>query len=58
VPIKWKQVEFMPKIDTDGNSNLPKDLIETMNATRIGLKAPITTPVGKGYRSINLQIRK
>lgn len=37
---------------------LPKETVNSIERNRIVLKAPITTPVGSGYRSINVQIRK
>ena len=37
---------------------LPDDVIESIKQTKIGLKGPITTPVGKGFRSANVALRK
>ncbi|GAC1651459.1 MAG: isocitrate/isopropylmalate dehydrogenase family protein [Ktedonobacteraceae bacterium] len=37
---------------------LPDEVIESIRRTRIGLKGPITTPVGKGLRSANVTLRK
>jgi isocitrate dehydrogenase (NAD+) len=37
---------------------LPDDVIESIKETKIGLKGPITTPVGKGFRSANVELRK
>jgi isocitrate dehydrogenase (NAD+) len=37
---------------------LPEDVIESIKETKIGLKGPITTPVGKGARSANVALRK
>lgn len=37
---------------------LPDDVIESIKKTKIGLKGPITTPVGKGFRSANVALRK
>lgn len=37
---------------------LPDDVIESIRETKIGLKGPITTPVGKGFRSANVALRK
>ncbi len=37
---------------------LPDDVIESIKRTRVGLKGPITTPVGKGSRSANVALRK
>ena len=37
---------------------LPKETIESIERNKIVLKGPITTPVGKGFRSINVQLRQ
>ncbi len=37
---------------------LPDDVIESIKETKVGLKGPITTPVGKGVRSANVALRK
>jgi isocitrate dehydrogenase (NAD+) len=37
---------------------LPNEVIESIKQTRVGLKGPITTPVGKGFRSANVALRK
>jgi isocitrate dehydrogenase (NAD+) len=37
---------------------LPDEVIESIRQTKIGLKGPITTPVGKGFRSANVALRK
>jgi len=37
---------------------LPDEVIESIKRTKVGLKGPITTPVGKGSRSANMALRK
>jgi isocitrate dehydrogenase (NAD+) len=37
---------------------LPDDVIESIKRTKVGLKGPITTPVGRGQRSANVTLRK
>lgn len=37
---------------------LPDDVIESIKRTKVALKGPITTPVGKGQRSANVALRK
>lgn len=37
---------------------LPDDVIESIKHTKVGLKGPVTTPVGKGQRSANVSLRK
>ncbi|GAC1566434.1 MAG: isocitrate/isopropylmalate dehydrogenase family protein [Ktedonobacteraceae bacterium] len=37
---------------------LPDEVIESIKQTKVGLKGPVTTPVGKGARSANVALRK
>jgi len=43
----------------DGETDpLPKSAVESIERTGLVLKGPVTTPVGKGYRSVNVAMRK
>jgi len=37
---------------------LPQRVINSIKKNKIALKAPVTTPIGKGFRSINVSLRK
>ncbi|MCA1669186.1 MAG: isocitrate/isopropylmalate dehydrogenase family protein, partial [Thermomicrobia bacterium] len=37
---------------------LPEATIESIRKTKLGLKGPITTPVGTGFRSVNVGLRQ
>src|SRR6516164_8767285 len=37
---------------------LPDDTLDLIRKHRVALKGPCTTPIGKGYRSINVRLRK
>ena len=37
---------------------LPEAVLESIRRTHVAFKAPITTPIGKGFRSVNVAIRK
>ncbi len=37
---------------------LPARVIESIKKNKVALKAPVTTPIGKGFRSVNVQLRK
>jgi isocitrate dehydrogenase (NAD+) len=39
-------------------SPLPDELLASIESTKVALKGPVTTPVGKGFRSVNVQLRK
>ncbi|GAB7091869.1 NADP-dependent isocitrate dehydrogenase [Halorubrum luteum] len=38
--------------------NLPADTVSAFREFRVGLKGPLTTPVGAGFRSLNVALRK
>jgi isocitrate dehydrogenase (NAD+) len=37
---------------------LPQDVIDSIGRNRVALKGPLTTPVGKGFRSVNVALRQ
>jgi len=41
-----------------GDAALPEDTIEAIEHHRVALKGPCTTPVGEGFASVNVQLRK
>ena len=44
-------------IEKEG-SPLPQRVLESIKKNKVALKAPVTTPIGKGFRSVNVQLRK
>lgn len=56
--INWDvQTAGSDVIEKEGEP-LPKRVIESIKKNRIALKAPVTTPIGKGFRSVNVALRK
>ncbi len=47
----------LPALEKHGNL-LPEDTLESIRRNRVALKGPLTTPVGKGFRSINVTLRE
>ncbi|HVS81330.1 MAG TPA: isocitrate dehydrogenase (NAD(+)) [Pyrinomonadaceae bacterium] len=39
-------------------ATLPEELLESIKRNKVGLKGPVTTPVGKGFTSVNVGLRK
>ncbi len=37
---------------------LPKELLESIRRNKVALKGPVTTPIGKGFTSVNVGLRK
>lgn len=44
-------------IEKEG-SPLPERVLNSIKKNKVALKAPVTTPIGKGFRSVNVQLRK
>ncbi|GER81535.1 MAG: isocitrate/isopropylmalate dehydrogenase family protein [Thermogemmatispora sp.] len=58
VEFRWEVCQAgMETLEKQGTI-LPEDVIESIKRTKVALKGPITTPVGKGVRSANVTLRK
>lgn len=58
VSIDWDiQTAGADVIEEEGTP-LPYRVIESVKKNKIALKSPVTTPIGKGFRSVNVQLRK
>ena len=58
VAIDWDvQTAGADLIETEG-SPLPQRVLNSVKQNKIALKSPVTTPIGKGFRSVNVQLRK
>ncbi len=51
VEVEWHRVETKPE-------SLVADVVASIEKTKVGLKGPVTTPVGGGYQSVNVALRK
>jgi isocitrate dehydrogenase (NAD+) len=58
VQIDWEVAELNPDIISQTGQSLPQHVVDSLERTRIGLKAPVTTPVAGGYTSVNVALRK
>jgi isocitrate dehydrogenase (NAD+) len=52
--VKEAGVDVMDKYGTP----LPDEVLESIRRNKVALKGPITTPIGKGFRSVNVAMRK
>lgn len=58
VKINWDlQTAGADVVEKEG-SPLPQRVIESIKRNKVALKAPVTTPIGKGFRSVNVALRK
>ena len=58
VKINWEVVEAGEKVIEEYNTPLPEYVLDSIQKNKIALKGPITTPVGKGFRSVNVALRQ
>ncbi|MGD9720343.1 MAG: isocitrate/isopropylmalate dehydrogenase family protein [Pirellulales bacterium] len=58
VKITWDTQEAGVDVMLRTGTPLPDSVMESVRRTRCALKAPITTPVGTGFRSINVHLRQ
>lgn len=56
--INWDvQTAGSDVIEQEGTP-LPQRVLDSIIKNKVALKAPVTTPIGKGFRSVNVQLRK
>ncbi len=58
IDITWDLVEAGYSAIEKYKTPLPENVIESISRNKIALKGPITTPVGAGFRSVNVELRK
>ncbi len=58
VDIKWDIVNAGAEVYKKEGTVLPDSVINSLKKNRVGIKGPITTPIGTGFRSVNVAMRK
>ena len=56
--IEWMRVYAGASARERYDENLPEDTLEAFRDFKVGIKGPLTTPVGAGYRSLNVALRQ
>lgn len=56
--VEWKEVLAGEKAFTQTGSWLPQDTLDAFSEYLVGIKGPLTTPVGGGIRSLNVALRQ
>jgi isocitrate dehydrogenase len=56
--VAWLRIYAGESAREKYDENLPADTVDAIREFRIGIKGPLTTPVGAGYRSLNVALRK
>lgn len=57
VSIEWEEVIAGESAKEKYGELLPKNVIESVKRNKVALKGPIVTPIGGGFRSVNVAIR-
>lgn len=58
VDITWDVVDAGMDVIEKYGTALPENVLESIRKNRVAIKGPITTPVGAGIRSVNVELRK
>ncbi|OHB71024.1 MAG: isocitrate dehydrogenase [Planctomycetes bacterium RBG_16_43_13] len=56
--IKWEEVNAGEGVMAKYGTPLPDSVLESIKRNKVAIKGPITTPIGTGFRSVNVAIRK
>ncbi len=58
VLIDWEIMDAGASAVEQYGTVLPEETLESIRKNKVALKGPITTPIGKGFQSVNVQLRK
>ena len=58
VDIEWETAEAGAACIEKYGTPLPEQTVEAVRRNKVAIKGPITTPVGSGFRSVNVALRK
>ncbi|HTW77291.1 MAG TPA: isocitrate/isopropylmalate dehydrogenase family protein [Thermoplasmata archaeon] len=58
VALEWEVVDAGEKAIKKTGNPLPDAVLESVRRNRVALKGPITTPIGSGFRSVNVALRQ
>jgi len=58
VEIEWEEMPAGENVMEKYGTPIPDETLESIRKNNVALKGPITTPVGGGFRSVNVYIRK
>lgn len=58
VKVKWDIVEAGEAVIKKYKTPLPKNVIASIRKNKVAIKGPVATPVGSGFRSVNVKLRQ
>jgi isocitrate dehydrogenase (NAD+) len=56
--VDWEIVEAGHVAAEKYNTTLPDETLDSIKKNKIALKGPLTTPIGEGFKSVNVELRK
>lgn len=57
-PVEWEPVLAGARAAAELGNPLPKNVVDSLKRNRVGLKGPLMTPKGRGWRSANVSLRQ
>src|SRR5438128_4242005 len=58
VGFEWEVVQAGEAVIAEYGTPLPDYVLDSIRKNRVAIKGPITTPVGEGFRSVNVALRQ
>jgi len=58
IQIDWEVVEAGEAVMEEHGTPLPQYVLDSIKKNKVALKGPVTTPIGKGFRSVNVTLRQ
>jgi len=58
INVEWDVVNAGAEVYEREGTVLPNKVLDSLKKNKVGIKGPITTPVGTGFRSVNVAMRK
>jgi isocitrate dehydrogenase (NAD+) len=58
IEVEWEEVIAGARALEESGEILPKKVLDSIRRNKVALKGPITTPIGEGFRSVNVAIRQ
>jgi isocitrate dehydrogenase (NAD+) len=58
IGFEWEVVEAGEAVMAEHGTPLPDHVLDSIRRNKVAIKGPITTPVGEGFRSVNVALRQ
>jgi isocitrate dehydrogenase (NAD+) len=58
VAVEWDRIDAGVTAFKRFNTSLPAELLDSIRRNKVALKGPVTTPIGEGFTSVNVGLRK